>query len=105
MAASDRNDNRASFSQYGKRNVDIAAPGVDIWSCKPGGDYQFMSGTSMATPHVSGVAGLVASMYPEASAEELKARILNGADKLDNWKSKVLDGNRLNAYGALTSQP
>lgn len=61
-----------------------------------------ISGTSMATPAVAGVAGLVASAYPEASAEEIKAKILNGADKLDNWKTKVVDGNRLNAYGALT---
>ncbi|MBT9582033.1 S8 family serine peptidase [bacterium] len=105
VAASDSKDNKAGFSQYGVKSVDIAAPGVDIYSAAPGGGYQMMSGTSMATPHVSGVAGLVASMYPEASAEELRARILNGADKLDNWKSKVADGNRLNAYGALTSQP
>jgi len=105
VAASDFQDKKAGFSQYGVKSVDIAAPGVDINSCAPGGGYQLMSGTSMATPHVSGVAGLVASMYPEATPEELKARILNGADKLDAWKTKVLDGNRLNAYGALTSNP
>lgn len=101
VAASDRNDNKAGFSNYGARKVDIAAPGVDIWSAAPGGGYQGMSGTSMATPHVSGVAGLVASANPELTAEEIAARILNGADKLENWKGKVVDGNRLNAYGAL----
>ena len=105
VAASDRNDKRASFSQFGKKTVDIAAPGVDILSAKPGGGYQMMSGTSMATPHVAGVATLVATMYPEDTAEQLKERILNGADKLNNWKGIVLDGNRLNAYGALTWQP
>jgi len=105
VAASNREDKRAGFSCYGARTVDIAAPGVDINSTAPGGGYQMMSGTSMATPQVAGVAGLVASMYPEARAEEIKDRILNGADKLDEWKSKVLDGNRLNAYGALTTSP
>ena len=62
-----------------------------------------MSGTSMATPLTSGVAGLVGSQFPDASALEMKAHILNGADKLENWKGIVVDGNRLNAYGALTS--
>lgn len=105
VAASNNKDLKAGFSQYGVKSVDIAAPGVDINSAAPGGGYQVMSGTSMATPHVAGVAGLVASMYPELSNTEIKERILNGADKLDAWKTKVADGNRLNAYGALTWQP
>ena len=103
VAASDRNDKKASFSNFGATQVDIAAPGKDIYSCAPGGGYQFMSGTSMATPLTSGVAGLVGSQFPDASALEMKAHILNGADKLENWKGIVVDGNRLNAYGALTS--
>jgi serine protease len=105
VAASDRNDKKAGFSQFGKKSVDIAAPGVDILSAKPGGGYQMMSGTSMATPHVAGVATLLATVYPEDSAEQLKARLLGGADKLANWKGVVADGNRLNAYGALTWKP
>ena len=104
VAATDRNDKKAGFSQYGVKSVDIAAPGVDINSAKPGGGYQMMSGTSMATPHVAGVAGLVASMYPQATAAEIKEKVLNGADKLDHLKTKVADGNRLNAHGALTWQ-
>ena len=104
VAATDRNDKKASFSQYGVKNVDIAAPGVDILSAKPGGGYQMMSGTSMATPHVAGVAGLVASMYPQATAAEIKEKVLNGADQLDHLKTKVANGNRLNAHGALTWQ-
>ena len=101
VAASDRNDKKPGFSNYGKTMVDITAPGKDIYSCAPGGGYQSMSGTSMATPHVSGVAGLVASAFPDLTAEQLKERILAGADKLDSWKTKVVDGNRLNAHGAL----
>ena len=58
----------------------------------------------MATPDVAGVAGLVASAFPEATNDELKARILNGTDKLENWTGVVATGGRLNAYGALTAQ-
>ncbi len=103
VAASDRRDRKAGFSNYGAIGVDIAAPGKDIYSCAPGGGYQWMSGTSMATPLTTGVAGLVASQFPDASPAEIKAHILNGADKLENWKGVVVDGNRLNAFGALTS--
>ncbi len=105
VAASDRNDNRASFSCYGATTVDIAAPGRDILSTVPGGGYASKSGTSMATPHVAGVAGLVASLYPEASNEEIQYRLYEGADKLSNWQGVVVDGRRLNAYGALTTAP
>jgi serine protease len=102
VAASDRNDQRASFSCYGEKSVDIAAPGKDIFSTIPGGKYGTKSGTSMATPHVTGVAGLVVSMNPELSNDEIKARLYDGADKLPNWQGVVAGGRRLNAYGALT---
>ncbi|MFN8606479.1 MAG: S8 family peptidase [Vulcanimicrobiota bacterium] len=102
VAASDRNDQRASFSCYGAKSVDIAAPGKDIYSTIPGGKYGTKSGTSMATPHVTGVAGLVVSMNPELSNDEIKARLYDGADKLTNWQGIVDGGRRLNAYGALT---
>lgn len=104
VAASDRSDNRPRFSNWGVNNVDITAPGKDIYSAAPGGGFQYMSGTSMATPHVAGVAGLVASAYPDLTADQIKAKVLNGADQLDNWKTLVADGRRLNAYGALTAQ-
>lgn len=104
VAASDRGDNRASFSCYGAKSVDIAAPGKEIFSTIPGGKYGNKSGTSMATPHVTGVAGLIASMYPEASNDEIKKRLYDGADKLPNWQGVVDGGRRLNAYGSLTLQ-
>jgi len=102
VAASDRNDNKASFSCYGEKSVDIAAPGRDIYSTVNGGGYASKSGTSMATPHVAGVAGLVASAFPDASNEEIMARLYEGSDKLDNWQGVVAGGRRLNAHGALT---
>ncbi|MET7761780.1 S8 family serine peptidase [Streptomyces sp. NPDC005393] len=59
--------------------VNVAAPGVDIFSAAPDGTYQTMSGTSMATPHTAGVLGLLAQANPDASAADLQARLLSGA--------------------------
>jgi subtilisin family serine protease len=64
VAATDRNDNRAGFSNFGPVTVDLGAPGVSILSTYPGSTYQYMNGTSMATPHVSGVASLILGQYP-----------------------------------------
>ncbi|MBN9420594.1 MAG: S8 family serine peptidase [Candidatus Eremiobacteraeota bacterium] len=104
VAASDRNDEKPGFSSYGPKSVDIAAPGKEIFSTLPDGKYGYKSGTSMATPHVSGVAALVTSLYPNISNEELKARLLDGADHLANWQGLIAEGRRLNAHGALTYQ-
>jgi hypothetical protein len=103
VAATDRNDQLADFSCFGAQTVDIAAPGVDIFSTVPTsmGGYDSMSGTSMATPHVSGVAGLIAAAYPNATNDEIKSRLMNGSDKLAQLDGKVLSGGRLNAANAL----
>jgi len=74
VGASDINDNRAYFSNYGTK-IDIFAPGVDIYSCKPGGGYQFMSGTSMATPFVAGFVSAVASSKRLTDPKEIKKEI------------------------------
>ena len=104
VAATDHNDGLAEFSQYGKRNVDLGAPGVDILSTVPGGGYDTYSGTSMATPHVSGAAGLLASAYPEASNEELRARLLTGVDQVPALDGKTVTGGRLNVNNSLTME-
>ncbi len=101
VAATDSQDQLATFSNYGATTVDITAPGQSILSTVPGGQYQQLSGTSMATPHVSGVAALLLSQYPGMQSEELKARILGGADPLSNLTGMVLTGGRLNALNAL----
>ncbi len=101
VAATDRNDKLASFSCYGKKNVDIAAPGKDILSTVPGGKYAVYSGTSMATPHVTGAVGLLLAQDPSMSNDEIKARIMGGGDKLDSLAGKVASGARLNVNGAL----
>ena len=104
VAATDHNDNLASFSNYAKLTVELAAPGVKTLSTVPGGGYGFKSGTSMATPHVTGAAGLIASFYPEISNEELKARLMDGVDQAPSLKDKTITGGRLNVYNSLTME-
>ncbi|MGW2637303.1 S8 family peptidase [Streptomyces sp. NPDC001348] len=83
VAALDRDLSTAWFSCQAMNGqggeVDIAAPGVDVYSAKPGGGYQTLSGTSMATPHAAGVLALIAQAHPDASADDLTKRLLSGA--------------------------
>jgi len=79
VAAVNSNRNHASFSQYNDR-VDIAAPGVNVRSCWNNGRYSSISGTSMATPHVSGVAALLKSHKPNATPQELFNAMINTAE-------------------------
>jgi subtilisin family serine protease len=104
VAATDHNDGLAEFSQYGKKKVHLGAPGVDILSTVPGGKYDTYSGTSMATPHVSGAAGLIASAYPEISNDELRARLLGGVDQVPALDGKTVTGGRLNVHKSLTME-
>ena len=104
VAATDHNDELAEFSQYGKRNVDLGAPGVDILSTVPGGNYATYSGTSMATPHVSGAAALIASHDPDISNADLRRRLEEGTDKLASLDGKTASGGRLNVNKALTME-
>jgi subtilisin family serine protease len=98
VAATTHTDDRASFSNYGLTSVDLGAPGDDILSTLPGDTYGQFDGTSMATPHVSGVAGLLLAQEPNLTNSEIKWRILNGVDDIG---LPVLTGGRLNAYEAL----
>jgi subtilisin family serine protease len=103
VAATDDTDHLAPFSSYGSRTVDLAAPGVSIISTVNGGGYAMFSGTSMAAPHVAGVAALLFGQEPEASFLDVKKRILSGVDRVPSLGPKVASGGRLNAYGALTA--
>ena len=101
VAALDRTDQLASFSNFGVKTVHIAAPGKDILSTWLNDDYREASGTSMATPYVAGTAALVLAVEPKLSVEKLRERILNSVDKLDSLNGKIESGGRLNAAKAL----
>jgi subtilisin family serine protease len=73
----------SSFSNYGKRNVDIFAPGSKIYSTLPKNKYGYGGGTSMATPMVAAIAATIRSYYPNLSAKEVKEVILNSGTKID----------------------
>ncbi len=101
VAALDRNDERASFSNFGIKTVHVAAPGKDILSTWLGGAFREASGTSMATPYVSGVAGLILSTNTKISVDKLREKILNSVDKLDSLEGKIESGGRINAAKAV----
>lgn len=106
VASTDHNDNLSGFSNYGFESVDIGAPGTDILSTTPGNAYSYLSGTSMASPHVAGVAGLVLSQNPGLLSGEsrlvadqiVKARILETADPIPSLNGITVTGARLNAF-------
>ena len=101
VAATGQGDTLASFSNYGDVSVDLAAPGVGIWSTKPGGGYQSMSGTSMATPHVAGIAALIKSQHPGYTPAQIKSAILAGVDPVPALSGRVLTGGRASAANPL----
>jgi subtilisin family serine protease len=101
VAALDRHDQLASFSNYGVKSVAVAAPGVDILSTWLGNSYEEKSGTSMATPVVSGVAALIVATHPRISVEDLRKKIVAASDPIVALKGKVGSGGRINATKAL----
>ncbi len=101
VAASDHNDELASFSNYGIKTVHIAAPGKDILSTWLNDGYREASGTSMATPYVSGIAALVLSNNSDFTVEQLREKLLNSVDKVDSMSDKIESGGRINAAKAL----
>jgi len=101
VAATDNRDQLASFSNYGHTKVHVAAPGVKILSTIKGGDYAVMSGTSMATPHVSGISALLWSTNPSYTYAQIKDILINTSDKVRGLNKKVLAHGRVNVYNAI----
>ncbi len=104
----------SSFSNYGKINVDVFAPGSEIYSTMPGNKYDFQGGTSMAAPAVAGVAALILSQYPKLTASQVKhiimqsglaprAKVVLGGDesKVSSLDKVSVSGKIANAYNAL----
>ncbi len=101
VAAINSSDQLAGFSNYGATSVDIAAPGVAIFSTLPNNSYGGANGTSMATPHVSGAAILLWSQDLNASYTKVKEAILNSTDAAGTLSGVVATNGRLNVYQAL----
>jgi subtilisin family serine protease len=101
VAALDRNDRLATFSNFGAKSVAVAAPGVDILSTWLNDQYEEKSGTSMATPVVSGVAALIVAQNPRITVAELRKRVLAASDPIVALKGKTVTGGRINAAKAL----
>ncbi len=104
----------AFFSNFGKKTVDVFAPGMDIKSCVLGSKYEWASGTSAAAPMVAGIAAVLKSYYPNLSAKQLKEVImlscyqskakkvyLPGSKKLVNFKDLSVSGGIVNLYRAI----
>ena len=104
----------ADFSNYGKINVDVYAPGVQIYASTPGDKYQFLAGTSMAAPNVAGVAALIRGYYPKLTAVQVKQILMTSGTALttevavggDDKNKQSFDklsvfGKIVNAYNAL----
>lgn len=104
----------ANFSNYGKTNIDVFAPGVKIWSTTPLDTYESLQGTSMAAPAVAGVAAVIRSMYPNLSASQVKKIIMDSglastasvvlggdASNTDNFQNISKSGKMVNLYNAL----
>jgi thermitase len=99
IGASSSNGTRASFSNIGKKNVDLFAPGADIVSTVKDG-YEAYDGTSMATPHVAGVAAEILSQFPKLTVKELKQVILKSVVKVPAYSSISVSGGLLNLKAA-----
>jgi subtilisin family serine protease len=103
VAALDRSDNIAGFSNYGVKSVHVAAPGKDILSTWLADGYREASGTSMATPYVSGIAAFIVAQQPGITMEQLRERIVGSADKSASLDGKVATGGRVCAANAVNA--
>ncbi|MGB2273532.1 MAG: S8 family peptidase [Flavicella sp.] len=103
----------ATFSNYGKVNVDIFAPGVQIYATTPNNTYEYLSGTSMAAPSTAGVASMIRSYFPKLSASQVKHILMNsgtlidfkvlkpGSKELVSLSELCVSGRIVNAYNAV----
>ena len=104
VAALNRSDQLASFSNYGAKSVHVAAPGEEILSTWLEHGFSEKKGTSMATPFVAGVAALILSQNPKMSVDDLRARLLKSVDPVPSLKGRVSSGGRINAAKAVGAE-
>jgi subtilisin family serine protease len=114
VAASTRTDTLASYSDYGRHTVDLAAPGgvttgsanavlSTVWLNNGATLYRTTAGTSMAAPHVAGAAALIWNRHPTLSAYQVRGRIMHGVDQSSAFNSTTITGGRLNIAKALAA--
>lgn len=101
VASLDRDDTLSAFSNWGPKTVHVAAPGREIVSTWLKDSYREASGTSMATPYVSGIAALMIAAEPNISVKKLKESLIRSADPIPSLKGKVVSGGRIDAARAL----
>jgi subtilisin family serine protease len=101
VTATDDNDELPSWANYGITSVDVGAPGFEIYSTKAGDSYQYISGSSMAAPHVAGLAALIWAHDSTLTYSEVKDFILNGVDAKPALGGNILSGGRINANNSL----
>jgi subtilisin family serine protease len=104
VASTTRYDKRSGFSNYGLKSVDLGALGSSIYSTLPNKKYGSYSGTSMATPHVTGTVALLWAYSPALGATDVKSRVLGSGDCNSELKGKTVTDRRLNALNALKEQ-
>lgn len=107
VAATDRTDAKAWFSNHGAHTVHLGAPGAAVYSAWNGSDSDYRSndGTSMAAPHVAGACALVWARYPTENYRQIKNRVLANTDPLPALAGRTVTGGRLNLFKALTVSP
>ena len=102
VASHTAQDTLSSFSNFGKRSVHVAAPGSNVLSSTPNGEYKVFSGTSMATPHVSGVVGLLLSETGRLPVAEVRNRLMATTVPVATYRKTTQGGGRVSIYNFLT---
>jgi hypothetical protein len=100
VAATDSSDTKASWSNYGPASVDVAAPGVSIYSTLLGNSYDYLSGTSMATPHVAGMVAVLRSINANLTYLQIKDILIQTSDPVSSLNGKIVSNGRVNLYKA-----
>ena len=103
VASTDDDDGMSSFSNYGATSVDLGAPGNEVLTTNFDGDYLLANGTSFSTPHVSGVAALIATIRPDLGAEGLAGMVLDTVGPVPDLAGLTVTGGRLNAGAAIAA--
>jgi hypothetical protein len=102
VLSTDKYDDMSRFSSYGPTSVDLGAPGSDILSCEPGNRYQWLDGTSMSAPHVSGACALIWSFGPGMSHLDVKDIILQTVNPVPALAGRCVSSGRLDLYNAIS---